>query len=82
MLCSPVALFLVAGISLGLLAHSIELLATSLYEDTLKVFQADPPRIIEALKQRFVDKIRTIPINMLQQVMQYFQSKLQEMHQL
>lgn len=81
MLCSPVALFLVAGISLGLLAHLIELLATYFYEDTLKkVFQADPPRIIEALKPRFVDMIRTIPINMLQQVMLPVQAS--RMHQL
>lgn len=43
-----------------------------------KVFQADPPRTIEALKQRIVDEIRSIPINMLRRVMQNFQSRLQE----
>ena len=37
-----------------------------------KVFEADPPRTIEALKQRIRNEIKAIPVNMLREVMQNF----------
>ena len=43
-----------------------------------KVFEADPPRTIEALKQRIRNEIKAIPVNMLREVMQNFQARLQK----
>lgn len=37
-----------------------------------RVFEADPPRIIQALKHRIVDEIADKPGNMLRQVMRNF----------
>lgn len=42
------------------------------------IFQVDPPRTIEAFKQQIVGEIRTIPFNMLQQLMLNIQSTLEE----
>jgi hypothetical protein len=43
-----------------------------------KVFEADPPGTIPALKQRIQNEIAAIPVNMLREVMQNFQARLQE----
>lgn len=45
---------------------------------TTNVFQADLPGSISAFKQRIVDDIGTIPIDMLQQFILNIQSTLQD----